>query len=759
MRRAVAIYGATEETLQLVSLLEDNPSLEVAAIYDPDPVAARARAALLDAATRERVLPRLTDDPRAVLAPAVRAVIDAGAGEPFERRFPEAGTRGLQVVSPLTARLLWGYGVTSPDRKSELLQALHEVVESVNLTVDTDELFSRMLEIAMSVTGADGGSLMLLDPEQRTLSVRVAVGVEKELWPKIRVRLGEGIAGRAAADARPIRLRGKADQKAFQVVRERFDVESALCVPLVHAGRVLGVLNLRHATRPDAFSDDDLAFAEQLGRLDAEIIARAQEHESLRSQATRYSAVREVQQALTGSAPLLDRLGALCGLVARRVGGGIATLYLFHPDEGELRLAATSLVGGGLGGDYRIPLGQGVDGGAAQSRIPAFLPAAAGGLAYAALPLLAGDELAGLLSVQLGAEAPPSPAGQGRALEETLLEIAAAAADAISRASREARISARATKVAAINEAGLRMISARDPAEVARLATSSGALILGADHAVLRLQDPETRRYVIRSYYGSADGRLEEKLFRLDKQVSIEVLRRRAPAVLRDLPAHETHVRSAMGAPLRRDGDVIGTLALYDKIAPDQFYAEVFNDEDLSIFGRYVSYVERAVTNALFYEQARQHRSFDEDTGLPNADYLARRVDQELARVAGRDGALALASCRIENLDAIRRAAGPLADRVVQRVAEALRAHLRDFDVLGRSGDEEFLALLPEPGPAPEDRIAALARGVADDVAKDDRVNTPVRVALTFGYAVHPAEGATRKELEARARVARIRMV
>lgn len=759
MRRAVAIYGATEESLQLVSLLEDNPSLEVAAIYDPEPAAARARAEQLDAATRERVLPRLTGDPQALLAPSVRAVIDAGAGEPFERRFPEAAARGVQVVSPLTARLLWGYGVSSPDRKTELLQALHEVVESVNLTVDTDELFARMLEIAMSVTGADGGSLMLLEPETGMLSVRVAVGVEKELWPKIRVRLGEGIAGRAAADARPIRLRGKADQKTFQIVRERFDVESALCVPLVHAGRVLGVLNLRHSTRPDAFSDDDLAFAEQLGRLDAEIIARAQEHEALRSQATRYGAVREAQQALTGSAPLLDRLGALCGLVARRVGGGIATVYLFHPDEGELRLAATSLVGGGLGGDYRIPLGQGVDGGAAQRRAPAFLPAAEGGLAYAALPLLAGDELVGLLSVQMGAEPPAAAPGQGRGLEETLLEIAAAAADAVARASREARISARATKVSAINEAGLRMISARDPAEVARLATSSGALILGADHAVLRLQDPETRRYVIRSYYGSADGRLEEKLFRLDKQVSIEVLRRRAPALLRELPAHETHVRSAMAAPLRRNGDVIGTLALYDKIAPDQFFAELFGEEDLSIFTRFVSYVERAVTNALFYEQSRQHRSFDEDTGLPNADYLARRIDQELARVAGRDRALALASCRIDNLDAIRRAAGPLAERVVQRVAESLRAHLRDFDVLGRSGDDEFMAMLPEPGPAPEERVAALARGVADDVAKDDRLNTPVRVALAFGYALHPDEGATRAELEARARVARIRMV
>lgn len=757
MRRPVGIYGATEEALHLVRLLEGNPAVEVAAIYDADPAAARARAAQLDPATRERVLPRITADPQALLAPSLRAVVDAGAGEPFATRFPDAAARGVQILSPLTARLLFGYGVSSPDRKAELLQALHEVVDSVNLTVDTDELFSRMLEIAMSVTGADGGSLMLLDAERRTLFVRVAVGVERELWPKIRVPLGEGIAGRAAADARPIRVRGKADQKSFRVMRERFDVESALCVPLVHEGRVLGVLNLHHSTRLDAFSDDDLAFAEQLGRLDAEIIARAQEHESLRSQAARYGAVREAQQALAGNLPLLDRLGALCAQVAQRVGGGIATLYLHHPDDHELRLAATSLVGGGLGGDYRVPIGQGVDGGAAQRRAHAFLHGAEGGLAYAALPLSAGDQLVGLLSVQVGADA-ARDAVRTRALEETLLEIAAATADAIASASREAKISARATKVAAINEAGLRMISARDPAEVARLATSSGALILGADHAVLRLQDSETKRYVIRSYYGSADGRLEEKLFHLDKSVSIDVLRRRSAAVLRELPAHETHVRSAMAAPLRRDGNVIGTLALYDKIAPDQF-AEVFNDEDLSIFTRYVSYVERAVANALFYEHSRRHRSFDEETGLPSAEYLARRVDQELARVAGREGGLALASCRIENLDAIRRAPGEAADRVVQRVAESLRVHLRDFDVLGRTGDEEFLALLPDPGPAPDERIAALARAVADDIAKDDRLNQPVRVALAFGYALHPADGAARKELEARARVARIRMV
>ncbi|MDX1649656.1 MAG: GAF domain-containing protein, partial [Myxococcota bacterium] len=299
MRKAVAIYGITEETATLVSLLEANPEIEIAGAYDPDPEAARRRTpALAD---------RITTD-TALFARPLHAVIDAETLRPFAEAFPDCAARGVQIVSPLTARLLWGYGVSARDRKAELLQALHEVVESVNLTVDADELFARMLEIAMGVTGADGGSLMLLDPEDKELRIRVAFGVEPELWPKIRLALGEGVAGRVAAEGRPLRLRGKADREAFRIVRERLDVESALCVPLVHGARVLGVLNLHHSTRADAFDDDDLEFAEQLGRLDAEIIARAQEHSTLRQQASRYEAVREVQRALAGTAPLLDRL-------------------------------------------------------------------------------------------------------------------------------------------------------------------------------------------------------------------------------------------------------------------------------------------------------------------------------------------------------------------------------------------------------------------------------------------------------------------
>ena len=96
---------------------------------------------------------------------------------------------------------------------------------------------------------------------------------------------------------------------------------------------------------------------------------------------------------------------------------------------------------------------------------------------------------------------------------------------------------------------------------------------------------------------------------------------------------------------------------------------------------------------------------------------------------------------------------------VAQRTVDALRAHLRDFDVVGRTGEAEFTVLMPEPGFAAGERFFTLARTVADDVSKDDALNNPVRVALAFGYAVFPTEGTDRESLLERAREPRIRMV
>jgi diguanylate cyclase (GGDEF)-like protein len=766
MLRTLAMLGTSDEGVALIPLLSENPELELALIHDTDLDGARRRLAVLDPELAAASQQLLTEDAeRLVSMPGLAAVIDARTGEGGEA-LNALLTRGIPVLTPATARLLYATGASDPARRQELLQALQEIVESVDLTLDAGELFARVLEVAVAVTGAEGGSLMLVEPDgqsgHQSLRVACALGMEREIQAKVRVAFGEGVAGRVAEEARPRIVRGRAAHDEFVLLRERGDLQCSLSLPLIQQGRVIGVLNLHHTTRADAFSEEDLEFAEELGRLDAEIIARAKEGEQLRRGAARYEAVREVRACLAGTAPFLDRLTLLCRRVGERVGNGVATLYLHDADEQELRLAATSLEGGGFAGEYRVLPGQGVDGRAARDRTPVILREA-GRIAYAALPLLVGDHLLGVLSVQ----AAPDPRGQeNRALEEMLLEVAAAVADEIGDATRETRLAARATQMNAINETGIRLISCRDVAEVVRLATSSGALIFAADHAILRLRDDATRRYVIRSYYGAADGSFQERLFRLDKRVSVDVIRRRQPLLMRDLSAEpdyracETGIRSLLVAPLRYEGQVMGTLGLYEKVAPDRFYPGSFHDEDLRVFTRYVSYLERAITNARFHAHTRQHRNFDDETGLPNANYLGRRIDQEVARAAGRPGALAVVLCRLENLAEVRRALDPAhADRALMRTVEALRTHLRDFDVLARVGEAEFAALLPETGADAEQHVAALARAVAEELIGDGDPHDPVRLALAFGYAMYPQDGSDRRSLLAAAWQARIRML
>ena len=759
MRRRLGIWGASEESLRLLRLLAANPDVEVERIYDTDVSASLERARNLGAEVAHRIAPILVDDVAAFFAERDFDAIVDSEGD-FASHAPAGPRAALQVVTPLTARLLWGYGVAPRDRKAELLQALHEVVESVDLTIEADELFERMLEIAVGVTGAEGGSLMLLDTEAGVLRMRVARGVEPELWPKIRVGLGQGISGKVAAEGRPIHLRGRADRSNYDLMRERVDVESALCVPLIHAGKVLGVLNVHHATHSDVFGDEDLQFMEQLARLDAQIIARAQEHESLRSQAARYDAVRQVQKLLRGPALLSDRLQEFCRYMAGRAGDGIVHLYLKEAD-GSMRMAATSLAGGGLGGEYRLESGTGIDGQAVKEQRPKVLHHEGGRLGYAALPLLAGSQLVGLLSIQVGDRAEAS-----HGLLEGWQEVAAAAAETIARTDHEARMATRAERINAINETSIRMLSCNEPNEVARLATSSASMILEADHAILRLQDSTTRRYSIRSYFGSAEGTSQEELFKLDKAVTVDAIRRRAPHLIQDASLDPKlgeicdEMRSVLTAPLKREGEVVGTVSVYDKVALDRFFASRFDDEDLQVFGRFVAYVERALDHALSHRENQQHRNFDEETGLPNESYLSKRLQEEISRAAGRENALALCVCRLENRDELTAEAGAAhVARVVTSLAEAMRTHLRNFDVLARIDRDEFAVVMPEPGRTPGERVFELARAVADAVSKDESLNQPVRVGLAFGYGVHPSDGAEQDELLDHARKPRIRMV
>ncbi|MHA6626731.1 diguanylate cyclase [Pseudonocardia sichuanensis] len=149
--------------------------------------------------------------------------------------------------------------------------------------------------------------------------------------------------------------------------------------------------------------------------------------------------------------------------------------------------------------------------------------------------------------------------------------------------------------------------------------------------------------------------------------------------------------------------------------------------------------------------QLEEAASVDGKTGLLNAAAWHVRAARVLRRAERTDGRVGLLVLDLDHFKLINDRHGHLVgDHVLAAVAAAVRAEVRDDDLVGRFGGEEFVVLLPGAEGDEEARLAAVT--VAERIRKRVaalRVEEPemrgglVVEALTvsIGGATHPADG------------------
>mgnify|MGYP001809990836 CR=1 FL=1 len=139
------------------------------------------------------------------------------------------------------------------------------------------------------------------------------------------------------------------------------------------------------------------------------------------------------------------------------------------------------------------------------------------------------------------------------------------------------------------------------------------------------------------------------------------------------------------------------------------------------------------LSNDAFNGELRRMASSDPLTGLPNRRCLVERGADEARRARRYRRPLAVAVIDLDHFKAVNDAFGHAAgDEALLETARVCRTALRDVDLFARLGGEEFVALLPETGPA--EALAAAERlraaialiGVA---ASDRRLTASVGVA------------------------------
>jgi GAF domain-containing protein len=141
------------------------------------------------------------------------------------------------------------------EKKSSLLK---EISGAMVATGNRSVIDNLILDLAVSYTGAEKGSFMLLT-EGGELSVSAARGGDFQSLRSRRVRLGEGIAGIVARNGTPSLVKDIEKDTTFQREnRGRYKTKSFISCPVISRSTLIGVLNVNDRIDGAPFTEDEL---------------------------------------------------------------------------------------------------------------------------------------------------------------------------------------------------------------------------------------------------------------------------------------------------------------------------------------------------------------------------------------------------------------------------------------------------------------------------------------------------------------------
>ncbi|GAA3104016.1 hypothetical protein GCM10020001_021720 [Nonomuraea salmonea] len=144
---------------------------------------------------------------------------------------------------------------------------------------------------------------------------------------------------------------------------------------------------------------------------------------------------------------------------------------------------------------------------------------------------------------------------------------------------------------------------------------------------------------------------------------------------------------------------------------------------------------------SLLHAQLQAAARTDAKTGLLNAAAWQREADTEIVRARRTGESLALLIIDIDHFKRVNDAHGHLVgDEVLVGVASMLRSQLRDYDVVGRFGGEEFVVLLPGADINEARRVAERLRVHISHMAVPVE-DTLVKVTVSTGVALMSVHG------------------
>lgn len=196
----------------------------------------------------------------------------------FDRKLSQEDIKIIHVLCNYIEVTLENHALhLAADKKmEEILTSISELSKSIAPVLNWEELLQTILEKSIQLLKAEQGSLMLLNHETAELFVEAKKSIDNIVKANMKLRLGEGIAGKVLKNGEPLLVKDvEKDPRTTQKNKPRYKTKSFVSIPIKIEDRISGVLNISDKITGEVFDENDLKFIQSFSTNAAIAIERS----------------------------------------------------------------------------------------------------------------------------------------------------------------------------------------------------------------------------------------------------------------------------------------------------------------------------------------------------------------------------------------------------------------------------------------------------------------------------------------------------
>ena len=254
---------------------------------------------------------------------------------------------------------------------SEVLKTLAEIGEEVNASLNLDEVLARSAALIKRHIDYEIFGVLLVDEGGEYLKHRFSIGYPPALAESLRIPMGKGITGLAAATGQAVRVGDVS--KATHYINAIDSVRSELAVPLMLQGKCTGVLDIQ-SNHLDYFTPEQQSILTLLASRLAIAIENARLFERVRLQANTLLLLNEVSREVSSILDVEELLRRAGELTRQVIDYQILSIMLFDEEQKIFRHRLDIKHGQRVQGKLRVAASEGIVGAAATLKEPVIVP-------------------------------------------------------------------------------------------------------------------------------------------------------------------------------------------------------------------------------------------------------------------------------------------------------------------------------------------------------------------------------------------------